>query len=111
MGGGGGVQQGGGGGGGGQGGQPGGMPDMEQITTALNNMSTAFTGFVDRLNALANTFSGLTVTHNIILGGQVNVAGVDGPELQKAVEKYANNMIQKQLASNGRNQGQTKLGG
>jgi hypothetical protein len=75
-----------------------GAPNMSEVTTALNNMSTAFTGFTDKLNALATAFSGLTITHNIVFGGQINVGGVDGPTIVKALEGYVNTQVTNAIA-------------
>jgi hypothetical protein len=61
-------------------------------------MSTAFTGFTDKLNALATAFSGLTITHNIVFGGQINVGGVDGPTIVKALEGYVNTQVTNAIA-------------
>jgi hypothetical protein len=76
-----------------------GAPNMSEVTTALNNMSTAFTGFTDKLNALATAFSGLTITHNIVFGGQINVGGVNGPAIVAALQGYVNQQVAAAIAA------------
>jgi Phage-related minor tail protein len=70
-----------------------GAPNMSEVTTALNNMSTAFTGFTDKLNALATAFSGLTVTHNVVFGGQINIAGIDPESFKNALTPWVTDKI------------------
>ena len=76
-----------------------GAPNMSEVTTALNNMSTAFTGFTDKLNALATAFSGLTVTHNVVFGGQINIAGIDPTSFTNALTPWVNQKINTAIAA------------
>jgi hypothetical protein len=76
-----------------------GAPNMSEVTTALNNMSTAFTGFTDKLNALATAFSGLTITHNVVFGGQINIAGIDPESFKNALTPWVNQKINTAIAA------------
>jgi hypothetical protein len=101
MGGGGQQQQGGGGGQQQQGGQQqgggggAGMPNME----ALSKFAESFSGFTAQLTTLAETFKGLTVNHTITFGGQINIAGIDGPSLVASMEKHIIGLIENTIAS------------